>query len=123
MLPISISITILISIGDSPAERGDAGQRLALQEFQRRAAAGGEMADALGVAELLQRGDRVAAADDDRRAGSGSLADRMADSARAGGELWHLEDPHRPVPDDRLRGADSVREEPPRGGTDVDADL
>src|SRR5262245_35567804 len=45
---------------------GDAWKRTAAQELERRASAGGDVRDAIGEARLLDRRDRIAAADDRR---------------------------------------------------------
>ena len=62
--------------------------------------------DLVGEPELVQRGARVAAADDRRRVGA---RDRLGDRPRAGRERRHLEDAHRAVPEDRPGGARSRR--------------
>src|SRR5438067_13581471 len=50
-------------------KRGDAGQFLALEEFEGGAAAGGDVAHLVGQAHLLDGGGGVAAADDGGGAG------------------------------------------------------
>ena len=57
-------------------------------------------------AELVQRADRVGAADDRERV---RARDRLGDRLRALGEARPLEDAHRAVPEDRLRRARSRR--------------
>src|SRR5579884_3620421 len=57
-------ISLFIHYSSLVVQRGDAGQRLAFQELQRGAAAGGDMGHFAGQAERLDRRDRVAAADD-----------------------------------------------------------
>ncbi len=86
-------------------QSGNAGEGLALEEFEARAAAGGDMAHLVAEAELIDRGSGIAAADD-----------RSAFALRAGArngfgalcESVHLENAHRAVPDDGLRFADRV---------------
>src|SRR3982750_2998833 len=78
-------------------KRGDTGEGAAAEEFERRAAAGGNVRDAIGHAALLDRGDRIAAADDRR---AFDRRDGVRDGVGARGELVDLEDAHRPVPDD-----------------------
>src|SRR5579871_4783179 len=45
------------------AERGHTGERLTLQEFERRAAARGDVRHPVGQAQFFDRRDRIAAAD------------------------------------------------------------
>ncbi len=61
----------------------NARQLLTFQELQRGAAAGGDVRDLVGEAELFDRSGRVAAADDRDRAG---LRQRRRDGFRAGGK-------------------------------------
>ena len=66
----SMSVVIASSSGNDLGigrqQRGDAGQGLALEELERGAAAGADVAHLLGEAELLDGGHRVAAAPTDR---------------------------------------------------------
>src|ERR1700694_1060142 len=65
----------------------DGGKRLALEEFEKGAAAGGDVADPVGDAVLGNGRERVAAARDGE---GGRGGDRLGDGARAvleGGEL------------------------------------
>src|SRR5687768_8720972 len=75
----------------------------ALQKLQARPAAGADVADLVGQAELLDRGGTVAAADD---AGGAvalrGLDHRLGDGPGPGLEGLLLEHAHRAVPDDRL---------------------
>src|SRR5262245_60078479 len=48
------------------SQGGDARQRAAAEELERRAAAGRDVRDLVGDASFLHRGDRVSAADDRR---------------------------------------------------------
>ena len=96
-------------------EDGDAGQLAALEELERRAAAGRDVGHLVGEALLRDRGDRVAAADDDRRAGLGRSARNraiaLACRAANDGDLEHAE---RPVPEHGLgvgASASSMRSE------------
>ena len=72
-------------------------QRLALEELEERAAAGRDVADAVGDAELVDGRDRVAAARD-REGVRGR--DRVGDRPRAVGERVELEHADRAVPHD-----------------------
>src|SRR4051812_10147786 len=78
-----------------------------LQELQRRPAAGTDVADLVGEAELLDGGGAVAAADD---RGSTVLlrgvGHRLGDGYRAVLEGLLLEYAHGAVPDDGFRLAD-----------------
>src|SRR5436305_11422054 len=78
----------------------DARQLLALEQLERGAASGRESVDPPGEAELLQGGNRVAAADDrlSRRVGN-----RLGDGAGARREGLELEGPHRSVPEHGAR--------------------
>src|SRR5436853_4689458 len=74
----------------------------ALQELQRRPAAGADVADLVGQAELLDGRRAVAATDD----GGGAvllrrLGHRLGHRLRPGLERLLLEYAHRAVPDDR----------------------
>src|SRR5690606_9058516 len=81
-------------------EHRDGRQALAFEELEERAAAGRDVGDVVRDPELLDRGQRVAAAGDRERAARG---DRLADPARAGGEFGMLEHADRTVPYDRAR--------------------
>ena len=59
---------------------GDAWQLAALEELERRAAAGRDVGHLVGQALLLDRGHRVAAADDDGRAVLGALGEQPRDA-------------------------------------------
>src|SRR5690606_22461809 len=80
----------------APCERRDRGQRLALEELEEGAAAGGDVGHAVGDPVLVDRGQRVAAAGDRKRI-------RRRDRARQGfgalAEGVELEHANRPVPD------------------------
>ena len=93
----------------SALERGDAGQRLAFEKLERRAAAGRDVRHRAGKAELVRGRGRVAAADDAGRAGARRLGDRFADDARAVLIRRLFVDAHRSVEDDRLRRAQARR--------------
>ena len=64
-------------------QRRDAGQRPAAEELERRAAAGRDVRDPVGDAGLLDRRDRIAAADDGRAL---DVRHRPRDGVGAGGE-------------------------------------
>ena len=73
-------------------ERGDARQHLALEELERRTAAGRDVRHLLGKARLLDGRDRIAAADDGRAARARQLSERVGDRKGALGESLELED-------------------------------
>ena len=102
-------------------EGRDAGEDLAFEELEGGAAAGGDVAHLGRLAGLLDRGDRVAAADDRRAAVRLDRRDRVADAVGALGERRELEAAHRAVPDDRLGALDGLAEERDRLRTDVKA--
>src|SRR6185295_5138083 len=62
----AVSISNCLTIG-ARFERGDRGKRLALQEFQERAAAGRYVRDVFLHAEFCDGGERVAASGDGKR--------------------------------------------------------
>ena len=90
----------------------------ALEQLHRGAAAGRDERDALLEVELLERGDRVAAADDRDRAVV--AADRDRDLLGAVLEGRHLEHAHRAVPEDRLAVGDRALEQLDGRGTDIE---
>ena len=95
------------------------GSCLALDQLERRAAAGRQVRDLVGEAELLERRGRVAAADDGR---PGRVRDRLGDRPRAGGERLELERAHRPVPEHGPGRARSLAPYAARGArADVEA--
>src|SRR5690606_33117795 len=96
-------------------------ERLALDVLEHGAAAGGDVADGLGQAGLVERGHRVAAADDREGAAGGGLGEGAGDGEGALGERGHLEHPHRAVPDHRRGVPDHLGVAGARGGADVHA--
>ena len=106
---IVLCIFQLPAISGRPAHRGHASDlharaaRLPSSSSSDGAAAGREVGDAVGEAELGQRGGAVAAADDGR---ARRLGHRLGDRARAGGERLELERAHRAVPEDGARARD-----------------
>ena len=92
-------------------DRCHARELLALEQLERGAAAGGDPRDAVGDAGLVDGAHRVAAADDREAV---AVGDRPRDRERALGEARPLEDAHRAVPEDRLRGRDRGREDSSR---------
>src|SRR4029079_8160380 len=87
--------------------RCDPGQLLALEQLERRPAAGRDPVDVVVEGELGDRADGVAAADDRVPIDRG---DRLGDRFRPSCERLPLEDAHRSVPEDRLRAADHLAE-------------
>ena len=81
-------------------QAGHAGQLLALHELQGGAAAGGDVAHLVGVAQLLDGSRAVAAADDGDGAG---LGQGLGHGLGAGGELVELKHAHGAVPDHGAR--------------------
>src|SRR5437870_737875 len=65
-------------------QRDQAGELLAFEELEHRAAAGRGVVDLVCIPELLQRGDAVSPADDGERA---AFRNRLRDRARPVGEL------------------------------------
>ncbi len=76
------------------------------------------MSNLVGHAGLLDRRDRVSAADD----GGGVVVarDRSCDLVGATGEGWHLEDSHWAIPDDGAGFVDLVFEERDGFGADIE---
>src|SRR3954454_2453319 len=77
-------------------ERLHAGERLALEQLERRAAAGREVAHLVGEAEAHERGRGIAAADDGRAT---RACHSLRHRTRARCERLHLEGAHRTVPE------------------------
>ena len=75
-------------------------QSLAFDEFEERAAAGGDVGDAVLDAVLLDRRQGIAAAGERKRLAAG---DRIGDRLGALAELIEFEHPDRAVPDDGAR--------------------
>ena len=98
-------------------EHRDGRQRLAFEELEERAAAGGDVADPVGDAELGDRRERVAAAGDRecRR-----CRDRLGDGPRAARERVELEHADRAVPDDGAGVGDERLEQRDRLRADVE---
>ena len=88
-------------------QRGQRGQVAALDEFERRAAAGREEVDPVGQAEVLERAGAVATADDGE---PGAVGDGLGDPAGPAGEPVVLDDAERPVPQHRAGAGDGVGE-------------
>jgi hypothetical protein len=87
-------------------EDGDAGQFLALEEFEGGTAAGGDVAEPVLVeAEGAHGRGRVATADDGEGAGRRGVDDRLGDPTGPVGEGGELEHAHRTVPEHGLRTA------------------
>jgi len=103
---------------DPPAtENLHSGERLALDQLERCAAAGREMGNLVVQPERGQRRGAVASAHDRRAA---CARDRLRHRTRAGGEWRQLERPHRPVPEDRPRARDLLRVERRAARADVE---
>src|SRR5439155_9420065 len=99
----------------------DRGEVPLLQELQRRPAAGGDVADFVGQAHLLDGGGAVTAADDGGGAAAGRVGAGAGDGAGALGERLFLEHAHRAIPDDRFGAFDDAGVERARLGADVNA--
>src|SRR4051812_31045701 len=84
-------------------ERLHSGQRLALEQLERRATARGQVRDLVRQAELGERRRAVAAAD---HGGSRRLRHCLGEGARACGERRELEGTHGPVPEHRAGRGD-----------------
>ena len=100
-------------------ERRDAGQLLAGEELERRAAAGRDVPDAVGDPGLMDRGDRLAAADQGE-AGAGGEGERHG--ARPLVERRLLEDPERAVPEQGVGAGDRGGERLAGARADVDGE-
>src|SRR5439155_10853927 len=85
-LPATIGRRRAATSAPRAGERGHAGQHLALDELQRRAAAGRDVAHSVGYASRLDRRDQIAAADDRGRVGIGERTGEI------GGPLCELGD-------------------------------
>src|SRR4051812_41552930 len=95
--------------GRSPSSVEDVQRRKVpvFQEFEGCPAAGADVADLVGEAELFNRRGAVAAADDCRRVVLlRGLGNRFRDRAGARLERLLFEHAHRAVPDDRLGAED-----------------
>ena len=101
-------------------QRGHARQDLAFDELERGAAAGRDVAELVGQAGLLDGLDRLAAADDRRRA---RIGHGVGHGERARGEARILEDAHRAVPQHRAGCADLGVERVDGARADVDDHL
>src|SRR5580658_4932878 len=84
-------------IGRALFQHRDRRQGLTFDEFKKRAAAGGNVGDAVLDAVLLDRRQRIAAAGEGKCLAAG---DRLGDGARAFAKLIDFEYAHRAVPDD-----------------------
>src|SRR2546430_16188791 len=99
------------------AQGGEAGQRLALEKFERRAAARRDEGHPLGEALLLQSGHQVAAADDRLRVTAGeSPRQRVGPPIERRGLL----DAERAVPHHGSRAVARLKEALPRPPADVE---
>ncbi len=94
----------------------DSRELLALEQLERSAAARRDPGDARLEAELVDGPDGVTAAHDCEGV---RVGDCLGDGLRAAGEPFPLEDPHRPVPEDRAGPADVPGEQVARGRADV----
>src|SRR6266540_919738 len=102
---IRISVDPCTTSDSRLAERDDTRQLAAAEEFQRCAAAGRDVRDAIGDARLGDRGNRVAAADDGR---SFDLRDGPRHFDRALRERVDLEHTHRAIPGHRPGARDDA---------------
>ena len=80
-------------------KRGHAGKLFAFEQFQRRAAAGGNKRHFLAEPGLFDRRHGIAAADDGRRT---RLRHRFCDRDCAFGEFGNFKNAHRSVPQNRF---------------------
>ena len=99
---------------------GHARQLAALEEFERRAAARRDVGHPVGQALLGDGRDRIAAADDDRRAGVGPVGQHPRDRLRAVREGRDLEDAERTVPEDGLDVGEGLDDQVLAGLAEVD---
>ncbi len=98
----------------------ESGQLFAFEHFQEGAAAGGDVADAVGDAVFGNRRQGIAAARD----GEGRAAgDGLGQHLGAVGEGVELEHAHRAVPDDGARGLELGRQLGRSLGTDVEYEV
>mmetsp|Transcript_19328 Transcript_19328/g.48276 ORF Transcript_19328/g.48276 Transcript_19328/m.48276 type:complete len:662 (+) Transcript_19328:390-2375(+) len=109
-LEVARGLDVLEGRGDR-VERRDAGEKLPLEQLERRAAAGGDEGDLVLHVELGGGGGGVASANDAFVARRGGLRHRLEHSLGALGEGVELEDAGRAVPDDGLGGEDLLAEE------------
>jgi hypothetical protein len=79
-------------------QSGDSWEGFAFKEFEAGSSAGGDVGDAVGVAGLLDGGDRVSSSDD--RSCIAVARYGCGDLIGAASEGRHLEDAHGAVPDD-----------------------
>merc|ERR1719178_577863 len=82
----------------SLAERGDAGQHLALEELEGGAAASGDVAHLGSEPGLVHGRDGVAAAHNGGGAAGGGGSELLGDRKGSLSEVLELEHPHRTVP-------------------------
>src|SRR5215469_14551727 len=75
-----------------------AGQLLAFQEFERRAATGGDMSDLVGDVGCFHGCDGITATND--RDGAAVVGNRVSDLEGAFGKSRDFEDAHGAIPDD-----------------------
>src|ERR1700716_934382 len=93
---------------ESFLEDFDPRELAAFEELEGGAAAGGDVGDLVGHSHLRTGCCRVAAADHGAGSPAGGLGESFGDCQRSRGELGHLEEPHRPVPEDGLRAQDAL---------------
>src|SRR5205823_4465260 len=100
------------------------GKVAVFQVFERRSAAGGDVADLVGQTGLFDGGGAVAAADDgDGAVFGGSVGDGLRNRAGAFGELGFFEYAHGAVPDDGFGFGDLGAVGRARLGANVEAAL
>lgn len=102
------------------AEGGESGKFFTFEELEGGAASGGDVADFLGEAELLDRRGGVAATDD---ADAGGVGEGLSDALGAGLEGGHFENAHRAIPDDGACAEDDFAEGGDGLGANVGAKL
>ena len=104
--------------GSLVRQRLDARQRLPAEELERGAAAGRDVRDAIGDAGLVDGRHRIAAADDRRAL---DVRHRLRDAERAGANASISKTPIGPFHTTVFASRRSVRVEPRRLGSDVEA--
>src|SRR5437762_7614399 len=98
------------------AQRGNSGKLFSFEQFERRAAAGGDESHFVREPRLFHSRNRIAAANDRRRFRAGQ---RFCDRDRSRRERRNLKNAHRTIPQNRLRLRDFVFVEGDRRVADI----